>query len=113
VRDDALMDLYYGRMHEEYAAGSHTYPKDVLKTLTKVMKASFFLNSTFEVEFPVDGSKPPPKHPYSICRNNLLDSHGDLRSDPENGNTFVKTPGKKEQPTRREQSKCVDAITSS
>lgn len=35
VSDDTLMDLYYGRMHEEYSARSHTYPKDCPKTFQK------------------------------------------------------------------------------
>ena len=28
VRDYTLMDLCHGRMHEEYSACSHTYPKE-------------------------------------------------------------------------------------
>jgi hypothetical protein len=31
ARDDALMDLYYGRMCEENSDRSHTYPKDCQK----------------------------------------------------------------------------------
>ena len=78
----------------------------------KLMKAYFFLTKhpKFEVEFPVDGSKPLPKHPYPIRKNNILDTQVDLSFDPENGSTFVGTPGKKERPVGREQLKHVDAI---
>jgi hypothetical protein len=63
VKQDALMDLYYARIHEEYSACSHSYPKDCPKNFQKLMKTYNFLSQhpKFEVEFPVDGSKPPPK----------------------------------------------------
>ena len=57
VRDDARMDLYYGRIREAYSARSHTYPKDCPKSFQKLMKTYYFLSQhpKFEVEFPPDG----------------------------------------------------------
>jgi hypothetical protein len=62
VCDDALMDLYYTRMHHECQACSKSYPKDMSKTFDKLMKSYYFLSKhpKFKVEFPTDGSKSPP-----------------------------------------------------
>ena len=107
TRDDALMDLYYSRMHEEYSAHSHAYPKDCPKTFQKHMKAYHFLSQhpKFEVEFPTDSSKPPPKHPNSIRKGNLPEALEDAFNDSEESNTFVKVPSRKDQPNGREKSK--------
>ncbi len=50
VRDDARMDLYYGRIQEEYSARSHTYPKDCPKSFQKLMKTYYFLSQHPKVE---------------------------------------------------------------
>ena len=39
VKDDALMDLYYSRMREEYAARSHSYVNGCPKSFHKLMAA--------------------------------------------------------------------------
>jgi hypothetical protein len=106
------MDLYYARMHEEYATRSHTYTNDMPKTFNKLMKAYYFLSKhpKFEVEFPPDGSKPPLKHPSSIGKTNLLESLEDVTNHNEESNTFMRAPSMKERPAGTEQSKCIDAI---
>ena len=111
LKDDANMDLYYQRMRAEYASRSHTYSKDMPKSFDKLMTAYHFLSQhpKFEVEFPGDGIKPPPKQPNSIRKAALPDS---LDAEEEGGgyNTFVKVPSKNEWPAGREKSKRIDAI---
>lgn len=111
LKDDANMDLYYQRMRAEYAARSHTYSKDMPKTFDRLMTAYHFLSQhpKFEVEFPGEGVKPPPKHPNSIRKASLQDT---LDPEEEVGehNTFVKVPTRKDRPAGREKSKRVDAI---
>jgi hypothetical protein len=106
------MDLYYSRMWEEFASRSHRYSKDMPKTFNKLMKAYFFLSKhpKFEVEFPTDGSKPPPKHPNPIKKSSLHDSLQDPEEYNEESNTFVRAPTRKDRPAGREVSKRVDAI---
>jgi len=59
----------------------------------------------FEVEFPVDSSKPPPKYPNSIQKSSVPESLEDVLPGQDESNTFVKAPSWKEIPTGREQSK--------
>jgi hypothetical protein len=101
------MDLYYIRIREEYSSRSHTYPKDCPENFQKLMKAYHFLSQhlKFEVEFPVHGSKPPPKHPNSIRKTSALDSLEDLVDKPDESTTFVRLLTRKEHPSGREQSK--------
>ncbi len=108
VKDDALMDLYYSRMREEYAARSHTYVKGCPKSFHKLMQAYKFLSEhpKFEVEFPRDGSKPPHKNPNSIRKSNMPE---DI-AQPDESRTFLKLPSRKERPPGREMSKRVDTI---
>jgi hypothetical protein len=103
------MDLYCGRIREEYSARSHTYPKDCPKSFQKLMKTYYFLSQhpKFEVEFPPDGSRPPPKHPNSIQRQSAPVVLEDTFNENEDSNTFVKAPSRKERPSGREQSKRV------
>ena len=85
VKDDALMDLYYSRIHETYSSCSHTYPNGCPKTFHKLMKAYHILSEhpKYEVKFPVDGSKPPSMHPNSIRKNNAPDSPDDWSVHPD------------------------------
>ena len=62
------------------------------------------------MEFPVDGSKPPPKHPNSIRKASAPDSLEDLGDTPDESTTFVRLSTTKECPSGREQSKQVNAI---
>lgn len=112
VKDDALMDLYYSRMREEYASRSHTYVKDCPKTFNKLMKVYHFLSQhpKFEIEFPPDGSRPPPKHPNSIRKGTAHESTGDTEQNLDESKTFLKLPSRKERPAGREATKRVDAI---
>ena len=68
------------------------------------MKAYHFLSKhpKFEVEFPVDGSKSPPKHPSSIRKAITWDSLEDLVDKPDKSTTFVRLPTKKKRPIGRE-----------
>ena len=79
-------------------------------TFSKLMKTYHFLlkHPKFEVEFPRDGSKPPPKHNISIRKNSLL-----LKDNVHVGdsNIFVRHPTRSERPAGQEHSKPVDAIT--
>ena len=92
------MDLYYGRMHEEYFAHSPTYPKICPKTSQNHMKTYCILNQhpEFEVEFPKDGSKPPPKHLNSIQKCSVPEELEDAFNQNEESNTFVKLPSRKD-----------------
>jgi hypothetical protein len=110
VKDDAMMDLYYSRMREEYAARSHTYVKGCPKSFDKLMQAYKFLSEhpKFEVEFPPDGSKPPHKNPHSIRKSNLSEDLAEAIAQPDESRT--KLPSRKERPPGREMSKRVDAI---
>ena len=112
VKDDALMDLYYSRMREEYAARSHTYVKDCPKSFLKLMPTYKFLSEhpKFEVEFPPDGSKPPAKHSNSIRKSNMPEDLADALDVSDESKTFLKLPSRKERPPGREKSKRVDAI---
>ena len=112
VKEDALMDLYYARIREEYSACSHTYPKDCPKNFKKLMKTYLFLSQhpKFEVDFPVDGSKPPPKHPNSIRKQSAPDSLADLTEKADESNTFIRLPTRNDRPSGKEKSKRVDAI---
>jgi hypothetical protein len=85
------MDLYYGRMHEEFSARSHKYPKDCPKTFQKHMKAYHFLSQhpKYKVESPTDGSKPPPKNLNSIRKGHVPEELEDAFNDNEESNTFV------------------------
>ena len=76
------------------------------------MKAYHFLcqHPKYVVEFPVDGSKPPPRHPNSIRKTSAPDSLEDLFDKPDKFTTFVRLPTGKERPSGREQSKQVDVI---
>ena len=64
----------------------------------------------FEVEFLVDGSRPPHRHPNSIRKTSVLDSLEVLVDKPDKSTTFVRLPTRKESPTGREKSNQVDAI---
>jgi hypothetical protein len=101
------MDLYYSYSREDYTACSNTYPKDVLKTLHKMMKSYYFLSKhpKHEVKFPTHGSKPPPKHPNSIRMSNLpgANENADF-SVGQSTNTFIREPRRKEHPAGSEQS---------
>lgn len=112
VRDDSLMDLYNARMHHEYSGHLKNYPKDLLKTFDKLMKSYHFLSKhpKFEVEFPPDGSKPPPKHPNSMQKADLSDHLSNTILDSDFNEMFVRSPNKKERPAGREYSNRVDEI---
>ena len=68
------------------------------------MKAYQFLSQhpKFEVEFPIDGSTPPPKHQNSIRKDHVPEDLKDAFNDNEEYNTFVKLPSRKDQPNGRE-----------
>jgi hypothetical protein len=104
------MDLNYARICHEYHARSKSYAKDMPKTFDKLMKSYHFLSKhpKFEVEFPTNGSKPPPKHPNSIRKADLPDNLSDTNPDPEATETFVRLPQKKDRPAGREYSKRVE-----
>ena len=87
------MDLYYQRMCAIYSPESHTYKKDVPHDFAKCMKAYHFLSvhPKFEVEIPVDGTKPRSKYPNALASEELLDSG---ISDTPNM-SFVNRPPKK------------------
>ena len=76
------------------------------------MKMYHFLSQhpKFEVEFLVDGSKLPSKHPNSIRKTSVPDSLEDLVDKPDKSTTFVRLVTRKEHPSGREQYKRVDAI---
>ena len=105
------MDLYYARMRDDYAARSHSYSKDMPKSFNKLMKAYYFLSKhpKFEVEFPTDGSNPPPKHPNSIKKSTLPETLQDEVFN-DDSNTLVRAPSMKDHPSGREVSKHADAI---
>ena len=98
-------------MREEYTSRSHSYSKDMPKSFNKLMKAYYFLSKhpKFEVEFPTDGSKPPPKHPNSIKKSTIPESLQDEVFNDES-NTFVRAPSRKDRPSGREVSKHAYAI---
>lgn len=110
VKDDTNMDLYNSRMREVHALHVNTCRKDMLKILSKFMKAFHFLSNhpKIEVEFPIDVSKHPPTHPNSIMKNNLPSQEQIV--DTAESNIFMRTPTQMEQPTGQVHSKCVDAI---
>ena len=90
------MDLYYQRMRAIYAAESHMYKKDVPRDFAKCLKAYLFLSvhPKFEVEIPVDGTKPPSKNPNALASEELLDSG--ISDEP--NMSFVIRPPKKSRP---------------
>ena len=92
------MDVYYGRIHEEFSSCSHTYSKDCSKSLQKLMKTYHFLGHQpkFEVKFPPDGLKPPPKYPNSIQKGSVPKDLEDAFADNEASNTFIMAPSRKE-----------------
>ena len=49
----------------------------------------FSKHSKFEVEFPADGSKPPPKHPSSIRKSNIPAPIEDADFITGESNTFI------------------------
>jgi hypothetical protein len=112
VKDDNMMDLYYSRMQEEYALCSHTYSKDMPKTFCKMMKAHYFLSKhpKFKIEFPVDGAKPPTRHPSTVRKISTPVSQEDFTDNLKETSTFVRVPNRKGHPASREHSKRVDVI---
>ena len=76
------------------------------------MTKYYFLSQhpKFEVEFPPDGSKPPPKHPNSIQKQSVPEVLEGTFNENEESNTFVKAPSQKERPSGRGKSKRVNAI---
>ena len=82
------------------------------KTFCKMMKAYYFLHKhpKFKIEFPVDSSKPPTKHPSTVCKSSAPDSQEDFSATFKETSTFVKVPNRKGCPASREHSKHVNAI---
>jgi hypothetical protein len=93
VCDDDLMDRYYARMRHEYRACSKSYLKDIPKTFDK-LKSYHFLSKhpKFEVEFPTDRWKPPPKHPNSVQKADLPDHLSDTNLDPDSNKKLSELP---------------------
>ena len=107
------MDLYYARIHEEYSARLHSYPKDCPKNFQKLMKMYNFLSQhpKFEVEIPLNPSqKRPSKNPNSIQAEgeDFISSNDNEDTTPDL--SFVIHPQSKTCPAGRDSTKRSDAV---
>ncbi|KAL3793210.1 hypothetical protein HJC23_000752 [Cyclotella cryptica] len=93
LRNKEKRDLYYANIRKQYSEGSSSFARNFPKNFSRYMKSYHYLSKhpMFQVEFPREGSKPPPKNPVTSSR-----ECNDIDSDQSNHSTC---PASKDSPS--------------